>query len=290
VLPGSRYDRRPLTNEGHAQCVGSSSVSGNERRSRGRSPRSDSGWDHVAGWYDGWVGQRGSTYHQRLAIPAALELLDPRAGEDLLDVGAGQGVLAPFILERGALYTGIDISPALCERARQRRSRAARFLLGDARRLDLVSGLHAATFDAAVLLLSIQDIPDLQRIVASLDWALRPTARVVILMTHPAFRQPRHSGWGYDMSRKLPYRRVDAYLTPMAVPLDPVAGAGPTWSHHRPISEYVNAVGAFGFGVDAMLEVPDLAPQNRPGRSKLVGHDNPDIPLFLGLRARRGWG
>jgi SAM-dependent methyltransferase len=176
---------------------------------------------------------------------------------------------------------------ALIGRARQRRSRAARFLVGDARRLDLVGGLHPATFDAAVFLLSIQDIPDLELIVASLDWALRPTARVVIVMTHPAFRQPRHSGWGYDESRKLTYRRIDAYLNPMAVPLDAVSGAGPTWSHHRPISDYVNALGAFGFGVDAMVEVPDLARHDRPGHSRQAGHENPDIPLFLGLRARR---
>jgi SAM-dependent methyltransferase len=264
-------------------------VSGNERRSRGRSPRSDSGWDHVAGWYDGWVGQRGSVYHQRLAIPAALELLDPRPSEAILDVGAGQGVLAPSILERGARYVGIDISPALLERARQRRPRAARFLVGDARRLDLVAALRPARFDAAVFLLSIADIPDLDLVAASLDWALRPAARVVIVMTHPAFRQPRHSGWGYDESRKLAYRRVDGYLKPMAVPLEPVPGAGPTWSYHRPISDYVNAFGAFGFGVDAMLEIPDLTPHERPDRNR-ARMDNPDIPLLLGLRASRDRG
>ena len=261
-------------------------MSGNERRSRGRSPRANPGWDHVALWYDGWVGQRGSLYHQRLAIPAALELLDPRAGEDLLDIGAGQGVLAPFVLERGARYTGIDASPALIERARQRRPRAARFMVGDARRLDLVAALRPVSFDAAVFLLSIADIPDLELVAASLDWVLRPNARVVIVMTHPAFRQPRHSGWGYDEGRKLTYRRVDGYLTPMAVPLDAVAGTRPTWSHHRPMSDYVNALGAFGFGVDAMLEVPDLAPHERPRRSQR-GLDNADIPLLLGLRASR---
>ena len=263
-------------------------MSGNERRSRGRSPRADPGWDHVARWYDGWVGQRGSTYHRRLAIPLALDLLAPIAGEAILDVGAGQGVLAPFVQERGAHYAGIDASPTLIGRARQRRLRGARFVVGDARRLDLVGEFRPASFDAAIFLLSIQDISDLGLVAASLDWVLRASSRVVMVMTHPAFRQPRHSGWGYDPSRKLTYRRADAYLTPMAVPLDPVAGARPTWSHHRPLSDYVNALGSFGFGIDAMLEVPDLAPQDRPRRSTPAAIDNPDIPLFLGLRARRG--
>jgi SAM-dependent methyltransferase len=265
-------------------------VSGNERRSRGRSPRADSGWDHVASWYDGWVGQRGITYHQRLAIPTALELLAPQSGEAILDVGAGQGVLAPFILAAGSRYTGIDASQALIWRARQRHTRAARFLVGDARRLQAINGLERASFDAAIFLLSIADIPDLDLVVAALDWALGASARVVIVMTHPAFRQPRHSGWGYDKGRKLTYRRVDGYLNPMAVPLDAVAGERPTWSHHRPISGYVNALAAFGFGVDAMLEIPDLAPQERPGRGSQRRMDNSDIPLLLGIRAQRGWG
>ena len=54
---------------------------------------------------------------------------------------------------------------------------------------------------------------DLPPIVASLDWALRPASGVVLVMTHPSFRQPRHAGWGFDASRKLVFRRVDAYLT-----------------------------------------------------------------------------
>ena len=131
-------------------------------------------------------------------------------------------------------------------------------------------------------------MPDLEQISASLDWVLRPSGRVVVVMTHPAFRQPRHSGWGFDDGRKLTYRRIDAYLGRMAVPLDAVPGSASTWSHHRPISDYVNALAWFGFGLDAMLEIPDLAPSERPGRSKLQLTDNPDIPLLLAFRASRG--
>lgn len=262
-------------------------MSGNARRSRGQAPRADTSWDHVAGWYDGWVGQRGSDYHRKLAIPTALELLDPRAGEEILDIGAGQGVFASSIDARGARYTGVDASARLIELARRRHGPQARFLVGDARRLYDAPGLQARAFDAAAFLLSIQDMDPLAPIFASLDWALRATARVVIVMTHPAFRQPRHSGWGCDVDRKLTYRRVDAYLTAMAVPLDAVPGSAPTWSHHRPISEYVNRLAAVGFAVDAMVEVPDLAPGQRPGIRGARRADNADIPLLLGLRARR---
>lgn len=245
-------------------------------------------WDHVADWYDGWVGQAGSAYHRSLAIPATLDLLDLRPAEQVLDIGAGQGVLAPYVVGCGARYTGIDASPRLVAAATRRHGKSGTFLPGDARHLDAVPGLREGRYDAAVLLLSIQDMDSLEDVVASLDWAVSATGRVVILMTHPAFRQPRHSGWGFDDSRNLHYRRIDSYLTPMAVPMKSLGGGPPTRSFHRPLSTYVNALAAAGFPIDAMLEIPDLPPEARPGRAARAS-DNAqrEIPLFLALRAVR---
>jgi ubiquinone/menaquinone biosynthesis C-methylase UbiE len=253
-------------------------------------PRETS-WERVATWYDGWVGDRGSAYHRELAIPATLDLLRPEGGEAILDVGGGQGVLAPYVAESGASVTVVDASAKLIAAARRRhgRLRNARFLVGDARRLPAVAGLEAGSFDAAVFLLSIQDMDPLADIVRGVDWALRPSARIVLLMTHPAFRQPRHSGWGFDEGRKLTYRRIDSYLAEMAVPMKSLGGGLPTRSFHRPISAYVNAVADAGFAVDAMLELPDLPPDRRPGRvARGDARANAEIPIFLGLRAVRG--
>ena len=245
----------------------------------------------MATWYDGWVGDRGSTYHRELAIPAVLDLLQPQRGEAILDVGGGQGVLAPYLAEAGARVTVVDASAKLIAAAKRRRTRMrdARFLVGDARRLPAVAGLDAASFDAAVFLLSIQDMDPLEDVVRGVDWALKPASRVVLLMTHPAFRQPRHSGWGFDEGRKLTYRRVDAYLEPMAVPMKSLGGGLPTRSFHRPISAYVNALADAGFVTDAMLELPDLPPDRRPGKAtRGDARANAEIPIFLGLRAVRG--
>ena len=266
------------------------------RPRRGATPGGPAGappetsWERVATWYDGWVGDRGSTYHRELAIPATLDLLQPRRGERVLDVGGGQGVLAAPLVEAGATVTVVDASAKLIAAAKRRhgRLRGARFLVGDARRLPAVAGLEPGQHDAATFLLSIQDMDPLDDVIRGIDWALAPESRVVLVMTHPAFRQPRHSGWGYDEGRKLTYRRIDGYLEELAVPMKSLGGGLPTRSFHRPISTYVNALAEAGFATDAMLELPDLPPDRRPGRvARGDARANAEIPIFLGLRAVR---
>ncbi len=263
-------------------------MSGRSRRPGGST--AETSWERVATWYDGWVGDHGSEYHRQLAIPAVLDLLEPRVGEDILDVGGGQGVLVPYLVDAGARVTVVDASPKLIAAARRRhgRTRNARFLIGDARHLPAVVGLERGAYDAAVFLLSIQDMDPLDDVVRGVQWALADQSRVVLLMTHPAFRQPRHSGWGFDEGRKLTYRRIDGYLTEMAVPMKSLGGGLPTRSFHRPISAYVNALADAGFAVDAVLELPDLPPDRRPGKAaRGDARANAEIPIFLGLRAVR---
>src|SRR5690606_5574990 len=127
-------------------------------------------------------------------------------------------VLAPHITQAGANYTGVDVSPRLLQTARKRQ-RDGRFIEADAAYLAACPKLQAASFEALVFLLSIQDMNPLEAVLDSAYWALAPGGRLVILMTHPCFRIPRQSGWGRDEQRKLQYRRIDRYLTPLSVPM-----------------------------------------------------------------------
>lgn len=242
------------------------------------------GWDPLAEWYDGWMGKGGSKHHTRLAVPHAAALLDLQKGESLIDIGCGQGVFAPSALDARARYTGVDVSPKLLELARERHPKAATFLQGDACRLEFTTGLTAHSYDAALFLLSIQDIDPLDSAIRGAAWALKPGGRLVMLMTHPAFRIPRQSGWGVDDGRKLTYRRIDRYLTPLDIPMKPYPGQeGVSISFHRPISEYINTLGEYGLLIEAMREIPsfkaDDPDSNNPAEK--------EIPLFLGLRAKK---
>lgn len=246
-------------------------------------------WDPVAEWYYGWVGAAGSTHHRRLAIPALLELLDLRPGEQVLDIGAGHGVLARYVTAQRAFYTGIEASPRLLARARQKAGPGMRMLQGDACRLAALPELRESAFDAVAFLLSIQDMDPLAAVLESAAWALKPGGRLAIVMTHPCFRVPRQSGRGWDKQRKLFYRRIDRYLSPLTVPMKTYAGGrAATWSYHRPLEDYINGLAACGLTVDCLKEIPTYKVATSGPQAQAQNVLNQEIPLFLALRARKG--
>ena len=74
---------------------------------RGRRPEAaETSWERVATWYDGWVGDRGSGVPPRAGHSRRRSTCSSRnAGEAILDVGGGQGVLAPYLADAGASVT-----------------------------------------------------------------------------------------------------------------------------------------------------------------------------------------
>lgn len=252
-------------------------------------PSARTSWEPVADWYDGWVGKRGSHYHRKLAIPTTLELLALQPGERLLDLGAGQGVFASYVGEAGAAYVGLEASPKFVELARKHHGKKGKFLQGDVRRLQEHPKLQGERFDAAVFLLSIQDMDPLEEVLTAAGWAMKPGGRLVIFMTHPCFRVPRQSGWGWDEGRKLVYRRVDRYLTPLPVPMKAYGPGGEsTRSFHRPLQDYMRALSGAGFSLEDLRELADTVdkPQKRQAGAG-EPPENREIPLFLALRARK---
>jgi len=252
---------------------------------RSKRSHTSTSWDPVADWYVGWVGEKGSDHHRKLAIPAVLDLLAPTAHEQILDVGAGPGVLAPQIARAGAHYTGVDASPRMLAFARRHHGAHGTFLLGDATRLEGIPQLRPHSFDGVVFMLSIQDIDPLDAALRSAAWALRSGGRLVLLMTHPCFRVPRQSGWGWDANRRLRFRRVDRYLTPLMPPMKRYGDRGATRSYHRPLEMYVNGLSEQGLLIEQIREIPTFVRQGKGQRTHAEQLSDEEIPLFLGIRA-----
>lgn len=211
------------------------------------------------------------------------------AQEVIVDIGCGTGVLANA-LPRSVKYVGIDASPRLLATARRHHGQEKTFVQGDATRLSEHKKLQAGMADAAVFLLSIQDMEPLQEILHNAAWILKESGRLVILMLHPCFRIPRQSGWGWDDGRSLQYRRVDSYLSPRSIPVRPIAKGKPgsIMAFHAPLQTYVNSLVEAGFNISRIVEVPAYPGITRHGkRARAENRANQEIPLFLTIRAQK---
>ncbi|MBP7936522.1 MAG: class I SAM-dependent methyltransferase [Phycisphaerae bacterium] len=244
----------------------------------------------MAAWYDRLVGDEGSDYHQKVILPVVLRLLDPRRDERYLDLCCGQGVLTRILLERGAASVlGVDASPELIAAAKKRgpADRRVRYVVRDARRLD---DLADGSYDAAACVMAVQDVEGVDDLFESMARSLKEGGRAVIVMMHPCFRVPRQSSWGWDDQKKAQYRRIERYASPMRVPIATHPGREPgqhTVFHHRPLADYLNALGRAGLAVVAGEE-PLTHREPPPGpRAKGLKRAGEEIPVFLAIKAMR---
>jgi len=102
-----------------------------------------------------------------------LELLNPKAGERILDVGCGTGQLTAEIARSGAVVTGLDKSPEMLAEARKNYPDLT-FVPGDA-----ASFHFPEPFDAVFSNAALHWVKDAEGAVKSIAQALRPGGRFV---------------------------------------------------------------------------------------------------------------
>jgi len=239
----------------------------------------------VARWYDSLVGEVGSGYQREVIFPQTLRLLGLRQSQRLLDLACGQGAFSREAAKVGVLVTGLDASEDLVRSARQQSRRGVRYVVGDAGQLQ--ETFPAESFDAVACILAIQNIEPLEPVFAGCGHVLRPGGRLVLVMTHPCFRIARQSAWGWDEERKLQYRRIDRYLSPLRIPIQTHPGADPrlrTWTFHRPLQTYVQGLAQAGLLVDALEEWPSNRVSQPGARAKAENRAREEVPLFLAIR------
>jgi trans-aconitate methyltransferase len=102
-----------------------------------------------------------------------MDVLGPRAGERILDVGCGTGELTSLIAASGAAVVGLDSSAAMLDEARTR-APGVTFVLGDAQALD-----YNGEFDAVFSNAAIHWMPRAAAMASGVKRALVPGGRFV---------------------------------------------------------------------------------------------------------------
>ncbi len=244
-------------------------------------------WEPVAKWYGEYMGKEGGDFQKDIIFPGALRLLDPVDEADYLDLACGQGAFSRLLSQKvKASIIGIDASSSLIEQAKKTMPKSIKFMVGDA--LSFAKHVPAESQDGIVCNLAIQNIDPLEPVIKQAALVLKQGGYFVITMNHPAYRQPRQSGWGWDEERKLQYRRVDKYMGEYEMPIIAHPGSAPsikTYSYHRPLSVYINTLAKHGFMIDALEEWVSEKHSDSGPRAKAENTARKEIPLFLAIRA-----
>ena len=109
---------------------------------------------------------------------AVMELLEPRAGDHILDAGCGTGFDAVPLMERGCLVDGVDISPRMVDSARERGVDA---VVADLHDFDL-----GRRYDKVLCAGPLEFCESIGRVIERLAAHTAPGGRVVLFFPTPS--------------------------------------------------------------------------------------------------------
>jgi ubiquinone/menaquinone biosynthesis C-methylase UbiE len=246
-------------------------------------------WEKVGNWYNGIVGNEGHYYHQTLVLPGVLRLLNLNAKSNgsLLDIACGQGVLARQ-LPAGINYSGVDLSSTLIKNAKQASTnKAHEFVVAD---VSKPLPLAKKDFSYATILLALQNIEDGAKVIENAMRHLQPQGKLLIVLNHPCFRIPRQSSWEIDEEKKIQFRRIDRYSSPLKIPIQMHPGKGEnspsTFSFHHSLATYSDWLFKAGFQITKIEEwSSDKVSTGK--NAKMENRSREEIPLFMAILATK---
>jgi len=245
-------------------------------------------WGSVAqGWHQSLV-ERTDSYHASVVAPNLLRVLKPAQGMRVLDIGCGDGFITREIASFGAEIVGTDISPEMVKLAQKAAAPNEQYVAASAEKLSFAQD---ASFDAATIVLALQNIEHLDAALFEAARVLRSGGRFLIVLNHPAFRIPKRTMWGWDNEAMVQYRRLDAYMSESREKIDMEPGKGGkgahTYSFHRPLQVYVKALVKAGFVIDGLEEWISHKKSEAGPRAKAEDTARKEFPLFLLLACRK---
>lgn len=207
-------------------------------------------YDAIAEWYAANVQEGGAG---AWAFPSLLALLGEIRGQQICDLGCGEGRIARLLAQCNAQVVGVDRSAALINTAQRLEAAhplGIHYQEDDAQSLTTIPD---ATFDGVVCGLALMDIPDLEATLRAVWRVLKPSGWFAFLITHPCFAAP-HAHWlsqadGAGVWVIEQYFNEGFYRTAEGGHLAKTVGA-----HHRMLSTYLNRLITAGFTITKLVE------------------------------------
>lgn len=248
----------------------------------------ETGWEKVDKWYDDLVGDKGLYYHRQVILPKLLPLLQLDERSSLLDLACGQGILSR-VIPPSLRYHGIDIAPSLIEAAQKRSNAHHLFSVGD---ICQPLPIKEKNFTHATIVLALQNVESPLKALQNAAAHLVPNGTLAIVLNHPCFRIPRHTHWEVDEQKKIRYRRVDRYLSPLKIPIQTHPGKGKlsptTWTFHHSLTDFSRFLFEAGFTISLIEEwISDK--KSEGGAAAMENRARVEFPLFLAIKAKKSY-
>ena len=128
-------------------------------------------------------------YRDYLNTPAFFDILPEVGGLSGIDIGCGEGHNTRLLARRRARVTAVDISDVFIQYAKQLEEQEPLDI--DYRVLSAVElPFPESTFDFAVAIMSLMDIPETDRVLAEAHRVLKPDGFFQFSIEHPCFATP----------------------------------------------------------------------------------------------------
>lgn len=251
---------------------------------------SSTSWEPVKKWYHSAVGEDGHYFHKQIIIPGVLRLLNIESSTTppaILDLACGQGILGRHI-PQNVRYLGFDISPSLVKEAKK----ADTVNVHDYSVADVTKPLpkQKALFTHATVILALQNIERPDLVFNNVFQNLQSGGKLLLVLNHPCFRIPRQSSWQVDAEKKVQFRRIDRYYSPMQIPIQAHPSKGEkspnTMTFHHPISDYSKWLHDSGFCI-TLIEEWCSDKVSTGGAAKMENRSREEIPMFMTILATK---
>jgi len=248
-------------------------------------------WDKLADKWDSGYTDHGDMNRKYVIDPAIFRLIGSVKGLSILDAGCGNGYLCRLLVKKDAkMVVGVDLSRRFIEIAKQKEKETPLGITYHKGTLCNLAMFQDETFDIVISNLAIMDVNDLEKAVKELHRVLKKDGKLVFSIMHPCFSSPPVHGWvrmPQDSNRKEDwlYWKVDRYFE-RSMEIWQYLDWPPTYSFHRPLSDYIKILIRNGFTITD-FEEPVPSKHALKEHYREFGNEYDRIPWFLIIGAKK---